>query len=160
MRRLRKFLALAPVERRLALEAAAFLTLALLVLATLPFRRIAAWLGEPVGGGERAVRSPDARHLGMARQIGRAVERAARHLPWPALCLPQTIAAKAMLRRRGIASTVHFGVAPSEAPDPRRMRAHAWLTVGDTAVVGGRSGGGFAVLARFSHEPVAGQPAP
>ena len=160
MRRLRKFAALAPDERRLALEAAVVLTLALAVLALVPFRRIAAWLGEPVGGGERAVRPPDARHLGSARQIGRAVERAARHLPWPALCLPQTIAAQAMLRRRGIASTAHFGMALSEAPDPRRMRAHAWLTVGDTAVVGGRGDGGFAVLARFSHEPAAGQPAP
>lgn len=163
MRRLRKFAVLPPDDRRLTVEAAAWLALALALLALLPFRWIAARLGTPAGGAGLAVPPPaDAGQRAVALRIGRAVERAARHLPWSARCLPQAIAAKAMLHRRGIASTMHFGMCLSDAsadPSPdRRMQAHAWLTIGETAVVGGPASAGFTVLARFTHETATAPP--
>lgn len=140
--RLRKFRTLSRRDRTLAVEAAIMLALASLLLALLPFRHVARWLGRLDREMGAQIDPPP------LRPIGRAVERAARHLPWQPLCLPQAMAARAMLRRRGIASTLHFGM-KLDGPD-RAMRAHAWLTVGTTGVVGGTVADEFTVLARFS----------
>lgn len=159
MRRLRNFAALPPADRRLTVEAAAWLTVALGALALLPFRRVAAWLGEVTGGGPpaphpAAPHPADIRQQATARRIGRAVERAARRLPVNARCLPQAIAAMAMLRRRGIASTVHFGMRLSDKNGTGgRLMAHAWVTVGETGVIGvPASIDDFTPIARFTRE--------
>lgn len=138
----RKFRALPARDRALALEAACLLALASLLLVLLPFRHIARWLGS-LDGEREAVSDPV-----MARAVGRAVGRAARHLPWHPLCLPQALAARAMLRRRAIPSTLHFGMRLEG--DDRTMRAHAWVTAGATGVVGVPAAGDFTVLARYS----------
>lgn len=137
----RKFRALPPGERALALEAAAWLSLASPLLLLLPFRYVARWLGdldrETEADGDPA----------LSRAVGRAVGRTARHLPWHPLCLPQALAARAMLWRRGIPSTLYFGVRLQGAD--RTMNAHAWVTTGTTDVVGVPAAGEFTVLARF-----------
>lgn len=136
------FRALPARERALTLEAACLLALAALLLALLPFRHIARWLGS-LDGEQEAETDP-----AMARAVSRAVGRAARHLPWHPVCLPQALAARSMLQRRGIPSTLHFGVR-LEGED-RTMRAHAWVTTGATGVVGVPATGEFTVLARYS----------
>lgn len=141
-RRWHKFRALPGREQALALEAAVWLTLAAPLLALLPFRHMARWLGN-LDGEMEAETDPT-----RSRAVGRAVERAARHLPWHPLCLPQALAARAMLRRRGIPSTFYFGMR-LEGTD-RAMRAHAWVTTGSTGVVGVPAAGEFTVLARYS----------
>ncbi|WP_158599771.1 lasso peptide biosynthesis B2 protein [Azospirillum cavernae] len=161
MRRLRKLLALPLADQWLAAEAAVWLALAQLLLAVLPFRWIAISLG-PLARerSDGAVAPVDLIRQAQVRRIGQTVERTARHLPWTALCLPQALAARAMLGRRGIPATVHFGMALSddETTDQeateggRRMLAHAWVTVGRTGVVGTPAAGRFAVVARFTHE--------
>lgn len=137
-----KFRTLPPGERTLALEAAAWLALAAPLLALLPFRHIARWLGN-LDGETGSAADP-----ALPRAVGRAVERAARHLPWHPLCLPRALAARAMLRRRGIPSTLHFGMRLEGAD--RAMRAHAWVTTGTTGVVGVPAEGEYTVLARYS----------
>lgn len=141
-RRWRKFRALPARDRALALEAACLLALASLLLVLLPFRHIARWLGN-LNGEMEAETDP-----AVASAIGRAVERAARHLPWQPLCLPQALAARSMLQRRAIPSTLHFGMRLEG--DDRTMRAHAWVTTGATGVVGVPAAGDFTVLARYS----------
>lgn len=159
MQRLHRLTALSPADRRLTVEAAVWLTVACAVLALLPFRWIAARLGTLEGGGTPPSLPADARQRAMARRIGQAVQRVASRLPWPARCLPQAIAAKAMLQRRGIACVVHFGMRLSDDAPGRRMEAHAWVTVGETGVIGIPASTGFTVLARFTHGPPPGQPA-
>jgi len=107
-----------------------------------PFRHVARWLGNL---DAEAATDGDAV---LPRAVGRAVERAARHLPWHPLCLPQALASRAMLRRRGIPSTLYFGMR-LEGPG-RVMRAHAWLTVGSVGVIGVPAAADFTVLARYS----------
>lgn len=146
MGRLRRFLALPATQRLLTIEAALCLAIASLMLALLPFRLVARRLGSQ---GELA--EPDVEPARL-RLIGHAVGRAARHLPWRPLCLPQAMAAQAMLRRRAIASTLHFG-AKRESQDPV-VRAHAWLTAGNSGVIGAPDQDEFTVLARFSNRPI------
>ena len=116
----------------LGAEAAVVLTCATMAIRLLGPTRTTRLLG-------RAARS-DSSEAGAlpsdrVRHLGRAVERVAGFLPWHPKCLPQAIATKAMLRRRGIACYSHLGVINS---DP--VTAHAWVTVGGTVVQGGPVG--------------------
>lgn len=67
-----------------------------------------------------------------------AVEAATRTLRWRNVCLVQATAAKVMLRRRGLVSSLYLG-----ASIPRRteLKAHAWLRSGEIMVTGQGPGG-------------------
>jgi hypothetical protein len=68
-----------------------------------------------------------------AFDIGWAVGRVAARFPTSAMCLAQALAARTMLRRRGVASRLHVGVGRSkEAP----FEAHAWLEAAGVEVTG------------------------
>jgi hypothetical protein len=97
-----------------------------------PFRAIAPALGHPVPTADLEL-SEDP--CPGADRIGWAVRTASRYTLWTSGCLPQAIAAKQMLRRRGLPSTVYFGMA--RTPNGT-LRAHAWVRAGATPVVGGR----------------------
>ena len=58
---------------------------------------------------------------------------AGRNVPWNAVCLPQAMAAKAMLARRGCGSSFRLG---ADFDAQGRIIAHAWLVAGGTIVVG------------------------
>src|SRR3954451_16466210 len=112
----------------LAAEAAVFLTLASLAKRVLPASRATRLLGTVAD-----TPSGDALPAGdEALLVGRAVHRAARLLPWRPTCLPQAVATRAMLRRRGIDCVSHLGVVGT---DP--FTAHAWVTVNGSVVLGG-----------------------
>ena len=135
--RLRRFLQMPNRQRVLLLEAALFLGLARLALLALPFGRIAPWLQ----------RSPDsgAGDTATVLAVGQAVTIAARNVPWNAVCLPQAMAAKAMLALRGQGSALHLGAA--RAGDG--LTAHAWLVAGGEVVVGEAGIAEVAPLVRF-----------
>ncbi len=63
------------------------------------------------------------------------------------VCFPQTLAAYTLLRRRGVTSTMVYGVARS--PE-RELIAHTWLQVGDKIVTGGDSAVKFTPVERWS----------
>ncbi|SHM56359.1 Transglutaminase-like superfamily protein [Pseudomonas asturiensis] len=139
-------------DRWLTLEAAAALLFAAIAVRTLPFRWIIKWSGSAAKSLQHSdVSLHPIAHSALPGQIGNAVKRAARHLPLTLLCLPQALAANWMLRRRGVAASLHFGVALCEGP-VRRMRAHAWLTVGQQSVIGVAGSQAFVEVARFSDE--------
>lgn len=54
-------------------------------------------------------------------------------MPFRTACLQQAIAARAMLRRRGIGSVLRLGVGD---PSGALLEAHAWLDAGALAVTG------------------------
>jgi len=127
-------------ERRMTVEAAVFLAIARLLIVLAPMRRLRPILAlEP--------KDPRAASDASLREdVHRAVARAARHVPWNAVCLPQAMAAKFMLARRGRASTLHLGAARSPTGD---IEAHAWLVCDDAIVVGEAGAQGMTAVARF-----------
>lgn len=125
----------------LAIETAMALTLARAAM-WLPFRIV-------VPDRNRSILSPVTVHRHpqdqQARQVGRMVERVGGLLPWHSSCLVEALAARMMLRRRGISSVLHFGVGRSDSS----LKAHAWLEAEGGFVCGGREAVDFTPIAGF-----------
>lgn len=139
---------LGPANRRLLAEALPALALASLAVRLAPFRRVAAW----ASGGRGGVELDDA----MLRKARWAVEAWARRVPWRTVCFQKGLALHWMLRRRGVASVLHYGVAQEAATG---LRAHVWVCVAGRPVIGGEEAEGFACLATFPpQEPPASAP--
>ena len=78
--------------------------------------------------------------------IGQQIKRAANNVPWQAVCLPQAMVGKWMLRRRGISSEMFLGLARGESAE---LKAHAWLRAGDVPVTGTEISDTFTQVSRF-----------
>jgi hypothetical protein len=124
------------------LEAAMALTAARLALAVVPFRRLT-WLFErrtkraEVTGRERARLKTDVRW---------AVVAVSRWLPERFVCFPRAMIAQAMLRRRGVSTTLYYGA--SRQPK-KGLTTHVWIQDGDEGVIGFLVAPGHKVLARY-----------
>lgn len=136
-RQLRRFAQIGNRRRALLVEAVAWLLLARLSLIFISFPRLARHLGTFVPPtNTRALRAKSEfshDHARIAEDIGWAVTRAARHVPFKAVCLPQAMAARIMLKRRGVGSVLHFGA--RIGPD-KPIDAHAWLNAAGVEVTG------------------------
>jgi hypothetical protein len=127
----RRFKSLGRSDRRLVLEAASMMALVwiglrLLRLPTL--RRILDRYAEPpasTGPGEPQSSGP----------VRWAISAVAARFP-PATCLVQALAADAILRRRGFASALRFGVRV-RGSRAVPVEAHAWVECGGAVVTGG-----------------------
>ena len=142
MGRLASLRRLDSTDRLLLLEAALLLGAARLAIRFVPFARIAGRLGQHMAETP-ATQPPEA--LATSRRVRKAVELAARNLPWESVCLPQAITAKLMLRRRGIPSTLYLGVLRE-----KEFLAHAWVRAGEVVVTGDRGRDGFTVVSTFA----------
>jgi hypothetical protein len=136
----RRFLGLSPIERLLTLEAVAVLTVAAACVALLPFRVLAKSAARPPRGEIATIAG--AQTVTMVRN---AIMRSARRMPFRAKCFEQGLAAVWMLRRRGVATTLHYGMAMRED----KLVAHVWVTVADRGVVGCENSHEFRELVRF-----------
>jgi hypothetical protein len=137
-RKIGTFLAMSGSDRWLVCEAITMLGMARLIILTVPFRWMAPWL--------RRAPETDNCDGALLSRVRRAVTIAARNVPWNAVCLPQAMAAKAMLARRGCGSAFHLG-ATLDANG--KLIAHAWLVAGGEIVVGAAGVPGMSPLARF-----------
>jgi Transglutaminase-like superfamily len=128
----------ATLRRTYLREAVIVLILARIAVRFFPFSWIISW----------ANKSP--RHISRFAineipRIAWAVESAATR-PWmTALCLPQALAAHAMLRRRGLASQLCLGVTRENGS----LTAHAWVEIGHNKIVGGAESARYTHLAAF-----------
>lgn len=141
---LRRYMRISRARRGLLWEALAALAIARVVMAILPFRRIAAWLGTP---GIESASTVTAGDIHTAQEIGWAVGVLGRRVPWDGRCLARALAATGMLRRRGLEGTVSFGARPSESAG---FDAHAWLRLGPFIVTGGPGHEGFKAFTTFA----------
>lgn len=63
-----------------------------------------------------------------------AIEVAIRHTFWSSKCLVQSLVARRMLKKRGVPSTLYFGV---KYDGYRKLQAHSWTIAGNVIVTGG-----------------------
>ena len=130
------------VRRRSVGEVAAFaeawlsLSAAAVVLKTMPFERVM-----------RATAPHSPRHLADS-EVDRLVwaVSAARRRSWlRAVCIESALALRSMLGRRGVASTLHYGV----RKEGEGLQAHVWLSLGGRIVIGGETAEQFTEVATF-----------
>ena len=143
-----------PADLWLAAEALALLAFYRVCLALVPVRSIIKGIAhaqpgtKPDSTAMDAAKSPASeRDLRIARRVQWAVCAVARHSAVEFVCFPQTLAGYTMLRWRGVASTMVYGVARSPEGE---LIAHTWLMVGDGFVTGGEESAGFAAVERWT----------
>lgn len=120
--------------RGATVEAVAWLVIARLLVANVPFGRWRPWLGYPVASqtGDPALRL-DA-NLAQ-RRLARAVARATGYLPGESRCLAQAMALHWMLRRRALGGVLHIGILPGAARGTLDD-LHAWVTRSGEVLIG------------------------
>lgn len=119
-------------ERRLAVEALAWLAVLRAALLLVPFRVVVRVLRLA-----RADRSATARGEScapIAASIGWAVRAAASRTPWQSTCLVQSLAGQVMLALRHQPGVVYIGI-PTDSK--RAFSAHSWLCSGADVLTGG-----------------------
>ena len=139
---LRKFVRLPHPRQMLLLEAALRLVFAQLLTRLVSGRHLTRYLGLRSAAASRAEPQESMR---VAHEVRWAVAAAAHYLPTKPSCLPQALAARWMLKRRKVKSTLFLGVARQDGPT-----AHAWVRVGDAIVSGECAAETHAVVASFS----------
>jgi hypothetical protein len=126
-------------RRRLYLrEASVAFLLARLAVRLVAPARIFAWVDRPLPRTSRFSRD----EVGW---INWAVDTIAAKSSGHNLCLPQALAAHAMLRRRGISSRLCLAVAREQ----QELAGHAWIEVDDHTIIGDTGGNRFTRIAEF-----------
>ena len=148
-KRLRTFLGLKMSDHLLLLEAVAWLGVARLAILTIPMRKMAPYLGHHL---QESKREESIETLKRARRIGWAVRTMSRYTPWTSNCFPQAIAAKRMLQRRQIASTIYLGFSKEGKEETNDFEGHAWLRCGPLYLTGGQNRHHFVALSTFAEE--------
>lgn len=119
------------------------LGLAWLLVFVVPFRHTAALIGgtRPITG--RTAFLEPSPGLKRAAGVTRRVAGIAPRMPFRTTCLVRAIAGWLLLSRRGLASTIRFGVAIEDG----KLAAHAWLIVEGVSLIGGSEAEAFQPLA-------------
>jgi hypothetical protein len=121
------------LQRKLLLaEVPLALAVAALRVRLTPFRKLVPRLGQQ---GCQASQQLSTAQQELARDAEWLIAALCRRLPVQPTCLMQAVAAKALLSKRGVPSTVYIGIAPPQA-DGRNVNAHAWLQCGERIVTG------------------------
>jgi hypothetical protein len=136
-----------PAEWLMAAEALVLLAVFRVCLAMLPVRQIIGAITQGKAGAQAGWAYVAESDVAAARRVQWAVSAAARHSAVEFVCFPQALAGYTMLRRRGVRSTVVYGVARSPEGE---LLAHTWLMVGERMVLGGEAAGEFTAVERWS----------
>jgi hypothetical protein len=112
-------------------EAALLLTSARIALWLAPFQQLMAVLSRPTA----QVDLSESERSETRQAVRQGILAARRYLPFPTTCLHRAIAAHWMLRRRGVNTTLYYGVTRSGG----KLTAHAWVQDGDVGVIGLRA---------------------
>jgi hypothetical protein len=123
-------------------EAFCCLLLARLALEVFSFLRLTGLFSSPLRKPELSGR-PRRR---ARKEVQTAIFYVWRRFPWKPNCFPRALAAQAMLRRRGVSTTLYYGAAT--LPE-RGLTGHVWVQDGPVGVVGHCPAQGFRVLWQY-----------
>lgn len=75
------------------------------------------------------------------------VKRVSRYSLWRTKCFEEAFTLKKLIEKAGYKSTIYFGVAKEES---NKLKAHAWLKIGDTMLIGGNGHKQYTVTKFFT----------
>jgi hypothetical protein len=136
--KLKRFSRLGNKDQVMTFEAAVLLGVARIALLVVPFRKVAEKLGTPhsAAAPHNVLKPAREDEEELARRVSESVQRAAKNVPFRAVCIHQALVAKLMLEQRGVPSVMHFGVARNGADADDALRAHAWLNTATVEITG------------------------
>lgn len=127
------------------LEATLEMLKARITLLIRPFKQIAPRLGTLDAEGYS--NEPAPQDKASIKLIASSIKSMAKYVPWQSKCFVQAIAAKNMLHKRGIDTTLYLGV----IKEGDTMKAHAWTRSGPYFITGGKGSQGYTVVKTFYH---------
>lgn len=143
---MRRFFALSKERKLLLVEATVSVLRAAYSVRQRPFRETVAKFGR------KGVETPqgDGTDEGVetALDVGWAIRAVSRRVPLRATCLVQAEAARMMLTRRELASTLYIGV--STAEKGQDFNGHAWLRCHHVIVTGGKERNCYLTISWFA----------
>ncbi|MXO90811.1 lasso peptide biosynthesis B2 protein [Pontixanthobacter aquaemixtae] len=131
-RKLRTFAAQPPAEQFAFAEAVLLLTYTRILVNFVPSKRWRNQIAVSKDASGDAVQL-DKSQKQIARLVMRAIKQAGRNVPVEFVCLPQALAARSMLTRRGLPSELFIGTKLAAEED---REFHAWLKSGEVVVTG------------------------
>lgn len=128
-------------DGRQVLIAASALAWVNLALKILPFNRA-------ITIGSMRIRQRRGLNQDRVREWAAAVSRAARLVPWRAVCIHQGLALQWLLRKRGVPAILFYGTKFEDG----ELTAHVWVKVGERVVIGEEGSTHFHVMTSFPSE--------
>ena len=89
----------------------------------------------------------DSKQLELILVLKKNIRRIKRILPWKVKCFEEAIAAKKVLEKYNISSTLYLGVDKNKE---KELIAHAWLKVGKDVIIGEKGFDKFVVVGLYS----------
>ncbi len=139
------FLSCSGADQLLLFQVFVLLGFARAAILVLPYSRLERFLGLRMVETSKEASECD---LTQARRIAWAVAVVRRVTPWRSNCFPQALAAKVLLRFRGVPTTLYTGSAFSPG-DGDSLKGHVWLRCGPFFVTGGDGSERFGAIAAF-----------
>jgi len=115
-----------------------------LIVLIFPFKSIVSILGTKAKVLSNELSLPE---IQKVKRVEKCISRLSRHFPIKIKCLPKAMAAKYILKRYGLDSTLYIGVSLVKT---KSFHAHAWLVCGGIIVSGKEEVGQFKPLVFFS----------
>lgn len=137
-------------DRLLLSEAMLCLIVASLLISLLSFSSIA----RLVTSGRRIANPAPAP---SALKIAWALNACANKVPWKAVCFQRAVAAQMMLRRRGWATVINYGI---RRDDEGALAAHVWARSGDVDVIGCENAVDFQLITSLQAGGAVSEPPP
>ena len=135
------FLGLSSENKLVLAESLITLALVSLAIRLIPFKLVVK--AAKAGAASRAVTPEEKTAVVRCRW---AVDRWADRVPWRTVCFQKGLALHLMLRRRRIASILHYGVMQNRE---RGLTAHVWVSESGQIIMGGETAADYSELARF-----------
>jgi len=141
---IRKFKTLIGFEKPfLILEAYFFMIFSKIALTLFSFKWVASMMGELMAESLEV----DNHKKKELKVISEAIKISDRNIPMETACYVQALAAKLMINRRNLKSTIYLGIRKDEEGD---TRGHAWLRCGTFVVTGKERKKKYQVIATYS----------
>lgn len=143
MNKLKYLFQLSTKDKLLIIEIIALLSFAKLCIKVIRFNILTNWIGKI----HRETARESKNSLMKLFKIKRFIKSITKYLPWESVCYDKAIAAKLILNRRKIPSTLYIGLVKSKYG---QLDGHAWVRAGNFYITGGMERKKYHTIAFFS----------
>ncbi|NOQ26732.1 MAG: lasso peptide biosynthesis B2 protein [Bacteroidales bacterium] len=127
---LKKYFSLKKTERKILNRTLFWLIFALILVRLIPIK----WFSNLLGVFNKEIKLDlNNKQLLLISVLQKNIRRLKKRLPWTVKCFEEAIAAKKILEKYNIKTTIYLGVAKKEE---EILIAHAWLKSGDVFISG------------------------